>query len=289
MKKAETRNPRSDELPALQSLWENTFGNIGKEAFFNHYYNPEMCVVAEWNHVPASAGYLIPYGEIQSDNESLPCAMIYSVATLPECRGIGFGSAVVNGLIRLAYELGYSVIVLCPSEDGLFEYYKSHTQLCDWFYVEEQTINNIPVGTAASLPIPISAVEYSTLREELLRGITHIKHDLRALEYQQMLCQELGGGLCRIGNSCAVVERQPDGTVWVKEFLIPGGSINDLQSCPVASDAISAIMQIYPANNYIVRYPAGFGKGRRFGMLADCGNKGIKQNNSAPWYGVAFD
>jgi len=291
MSKVITRRPEPEETPTLRDIWKRVFGIIGEESFFQHFYNNDLCIVAENDGVPAASGYLFPFGHLQCGTDLLPCSMIYSIATLPEHRGMGLGAAVVNGLIEKAKELDYSVVVLCPSDDGLFEYYSSRTGFIDWFYTHEQIINEAPVYDSHHILNEIPAVEYLEMREKLLDGSIHIKHDLPSLEYQAMLCRELGGGLFRIGDSCAVVEQQPDGSVWVKELLVPPELNDTVSSDPSCSKLMASIADHFSANKYIVRHPAQTGNGRRFGMLTHLKDFEAKifLSKNYPWYGLAFD
>ena len=286
-----TRNPCINEIPELRSIWKRVFGSVGEEAFFIHYYEPKLCVIAEHDNDPASVGYLVPFGHILNGQESVPCAMIYSVATLPEYRCMGHGTAVVNELIRLARKLGYPAVVLCPIDEKLFGYYGKHANMYDWFYVNEQVFSSALVSSDSVMLTEVTINEYNNQREELLKGITHIKHDFYTLEYQSMLCDELGGGLFRIGDSCAVVESQQDGAVWIKELLLPGGGSDDFTSDPHSIGALTAIANKFPSSKYVVRTPSRIGMGRRFGMIAlpDDLQADLSDSTTSPWYGMAFD
>jgi len=285
------RKPYISEIPALYDIWITVFGSIGLESFFKHFFDLKLCIIAEFNNSPAAMGYIIPAGDLIYDGESIRCAMIYSIATLPDSRSMGLGAAVVLSLISLANELGYPAVVLCPSEDSLFEYYKSFTGLCDWFYVNERIIHESSIDANPARITEISVNEYFSLREKLLDGIVHIKQDLRILEYQALLCLELGGGLFRIGDSCAVVEYQTDCTLWVKELLTPEGIIDDLVSDSYAVQTMASIMKKFPAREYLVRSPSQINKGRRFGMLVIHENSynALYESTTAPWFGMAFD
>ena len=301
--------PRIDEIPALRAIWKTVFGEVGEKAFFSHLFNAELCAVAKVGDAPAAMGFLVEAGDIvtcwtpelkatQKSNAAqtykqgitdapkaahLPCAMIYAVATLSKHRGLGLGTAVVNELIIKARERGYPAVVLCPSDDSLFKYYSERTDLRDWFFVHEQIFENAP---AMSRPAPIkriSADEYCTLRECLLHGKMHVRQNISLLEYQEKLCDELGGGLFQIGDSCAVVEQQPNGEIWIKELLVCG---ND-----EANKVVSAVAGEFAATKYIVRTPANAKCGRRFGMIALRNDISIdiNENTQPPWYGLAFD
>jgi len=297
MSEIKTRNPRADEILSLRKIWNSVFGDIGADAFFRLLYDTRLCIVADVDGSPAAMGYLIPSGEIvsgvnnKSSTDPVKCAMIYAVATLPRHRGIGLGTYVVRRLLSLAREFGYDAVVLCPSDDRLFEYYSEHTGMRDWFYITEQVVEYVDSGSTAVDPVELSAVDYLRMRENLLKGIVHIKQDLVALEYQAMICNELGGGLFRIGESCAVVERQPDGTIWIKELLTAGVENNELTAGRITITELASIVRKFPSQEYIVRYPSRTGEGRRFGMI-ELYDTTLFDNEKlvfSPWYGVAFD
>jgi GNAT superfamily N-acetyltransferase len=299
------------------------FNDGDESAFFNHYFDTEFCIIATRDDMPVATGYLLPSGNIICNELSIPCAMIYGVATLPEHRKLGFGAAVVRELVSVARRAGFPAVVLCPSNDGLFEYYNTHTGFRDWFYIQERKFTTIPVSGAAARLVEISPDEYSRIRKSLLSGIPHIEPDLRALLYQESLCQELGGGLFRVdtpcGVSCAVAERQSDGALWIKELLTPDG---------YESDVIAALASALPAEEYVIRTPAGCGNPqqevrdisrgegfvteqdfhintdsrhlcsdysitgiRRFGMLSapDSFLREMPGSSIPPWFGLAFD
>jgi len=297
MSEVTIRHPHIDEAPVLQEIWYSIFGDIGIDAFFNTFYDPGFCVVTEFKGSITSMGYLLSSGDIKvvqdSNNSemSLRSAMIYSVGTLPAYRGEGFGSKVVDGLINLAHESDYDAVVLCPSEDSLFEYYSTRTKLRDWFFINEYTFIVPPTGVSPVVPEKISVNDYISMREELLGEIVHIRQESQHFKYQHDLSVELGGGLFRIGDSCAVVERQPNGAVWIKELLIPDicdeGQITDFEF----NRSVVSIAQTFPSHVYLVRTPAGTGRGRRFGMIdfLKSGFGDFKKSNVAPWYGMAFD
>jgi len=286
-----TRNPIVDETPALHRIWNTAFGKVGMESFFQHIFNPEMCLIAESRKSPVAMGHLIPNGKVAIGSKSIKCAMIYSVATLPGYRSKGFGTMIVNDLINLSRELGYPAVVLCPSNDELFTYYSQRSELLDCFYVNEQVITEAPVSTNPTQLIKVSAKEYNTLREKLLKELFFIKHDLNILKYQEELCSELGGGLYRIGDSCAVIERQENGTVLVKEMLTPDLKVIDVAADAGTVDIIASIATEFPSKEYTIRLPSQSGMWRRFGMLALSYSipDSVTETGFAPWYGMAFD
>ena len=290
-----TRSALSSDIPALHKIWAAAFGGGDVDDFFSFYFTPELCITAENDGVPVAAGYLIPYGSLACSGATAPCAMIYAVAVLPVCRNRGFGTYVVRGLIELGRSNGYPAIVLCPSDDSLFEYYSERSALRDWFYISERQLIETGPVTERLILTRISAEKYGRLRESLLQDTPHITVDRKAFEYQEILCGNDGGGLYRaqtpVGDACALIERQSDGTIFMKELLSPER---------YASPLISSVAAEFPAPGYSVRVPAqsvGHDAVRRFGMLAAPDKimdeiqvyAADMRNSAAPWLGPAFD
>ena len=301
-----TRPPEIEEIPILQDIWKSGFGeDPDMSLFFDHYFSPKLCVVACLDTAPVGAGYLIPIGDLVYAARRFPCSYIYAVAVMAECRGLGLGTAVVQGLIESGRASGYPLIALCPAEDTLFEYYSERTGLSEWFYTREiKTTAPDHYNTSVYLS-EISVAEYSDIRERLLSRTPHIEHNLRAIEYQRLLCQSHGGGLysVKIGGDifCATVDIQENRQVLIKELLAPVGMYNAV---------FFALTTLFPATSYLIRTPVkniDNKDNRRFGMLAiPHGFSFDNDTNSlppvpsqlnhcsecldpTPWFGLAFD
>lgn len=284
-----TRQPRTEEMPALRQIWKEVFGSGDVDIFFSFYLDYAKCITALHEDTPVSAGYFIPVGSISCGGLAVPCAMIYAVATKPEHRNHGYGSAVVRELTASAKAAGYPAVVLCPSDDDLFSYYSANTELREWFYARAISYTLPPQTECGRARLSrISAEEYQALRNSLLEENPHIALDLRAIEYQDLLCKHYGGGLYWVssagGDSCAVVEMASGGLVCIKELLT---------STTNESDIISAVAAAYPALRYNVRSPvcSRTAACKRFGMLAihDDFFGRLDMENDFPWYGLAFD
>jgi len=285
------RNPKTEEAAALRHIWKTVFGTNDDEAFFNYYFKPSGCIAAGPESAPVSAGYFLPIGNIICGSHVIPCAMIYAVATLPEHRRKGYGAAVVRALISAGEAAGYPAVILCPSGDELFGYYSANTELREWFYASERDYE-LPLkatGQSGQSGLSrLSAEEYRVLRNTLLAGKPHVEADLRAIEYQNLLCGLSGGGLYRFessqGVSCAAVERAPGGMIWVKELLTSAGN---------EAEFVSAISAVYPGSVYRVRSMARSDNTacKRFGMLAmpDELCRELDTKCAFPWYGLAYD
>ena len=311
-----TRRPRTNEISALLHIWNNSFDSPDEGAeFFSQYFDPNLSLVVCLGEMPVAMGHLLPIGKLVSDQLSAPCAMIYAIAALPGHRKRGFGTAISKGLISNARSLGFPAIALCPADEGLFEFYKSRTEMREWFYVNELCFTAPPASTKQALLEPISAQKYAKLREVLLENTPHVEFNQRALEYQSTLCNLYGGGLYQIktsiGISCAVVERQSDDFVCIKELLTDAGFSNQTkptnrttkEQTHSLSSMISAIATKYPAAKYEIRMPAetrakmeltGYDtfQKRKFAMLAMTPEvkEMTEESIDTPWwFGLAFD
>ena len=336
MSNTKIRLPSKNEIPVLKQIWISGFGDDPCiSIFFDHFFSPELCIAAYVNNSPVGAGYLIPLGDLVYGNQRSPCAYIYAVAVLENHRGLGFGRIIVNELINMGYNAGYPSIALCPANDTLFEYYSAHTKLQEWFYFHETTLLNTILTSSSqyqtrfsSTSSPslssclsfstysssyarlseIAAEDYVELRSRFLTKTPHIEHNLRAIEYQQLMCSCYGGGLFRIElggeEYCAVIELHENMQTVIKELLAP---------VEVHSSILAAISAYYPSLTITARTPllnSEEKSGRqRFGMLTVLDEfssqakishsppaiMSAMYNNSsnsispAPWFGLAFD
>ncbi|MCL2222168.1 MAG: GNAT family N-acetyltransferase [Oscillospiraceae bacterium] len=312
MKDVVLRSPTDDDAGKLKALWSAVFSSVGMDSFFNILYDKELCSTVFRGNELCAMAYLVPTGELTCAGETLRAAMIYAVATVPEHRGKGYGKAVVDELSHQAHSLGFPVVVLAPSDDSLFSYYLNNNLFSEWFYIDEliyprEVISALLRAKAACNEFSdaglrleeISAFQYSKLRTSLLSGHTYIKQSDSIIEYQNRLCNEVGGGFYRFGDSCAIVEISDDSSVCVKEFLPQSDSAPTIYRQHYVYDMITAIAEKYPADTYIVRTPASRETGseitnrltRRFGMIkADKrSSPGIVHGELLPWYGLALD
>lgn len=297
MKHAEQIVRQAEELdmPQLKALWKTVFGDDDTDIdhFFGTWFSPDLTVVISDGTKAVSAAYILPAGRLvfaRHDGESLDCAMLYAIGTLPEYRGHGYGAMITRAALRLATQKGYPAVVLKPANDGLFEFYERHSEFRAFFNVFEAefTAGALPRPDSGYKLSPVSPAEYRTLRQRLLNGVTYIDMDERGLSYLHYLTAKAGGGFFKllydgVCTGCAAIEPE-DGTIGIKELLLQDG-------CQMV-DAVAAAAALLPAKRYIVRTPPGSANSQtRFGMLASIDGRtaDIMSVHSAKWYGFAFD
>ena len=184
----------------LQFIWKSVFGDSDKEVetFFDTLFDPNLAIVANVDSGVIASGYIIPAGTYLCSGHSFKCGMIYAVGTLPEFRGHGYASEVTRALIATGYNAGYEVIVLCPSDDSLFEFYSTRSELREWFFIHERIIEArhlISEDAIGSIKLTsITQQEYNSLRNRLLADTPHIELDLKPITYQNALFDTYGGG-----------------------------------------------------------------------------------------------
>ena len=295
----QTRKTRADDLSGLKNLWSDTFSEDDRDLFFDNWFDPEHTAVITDNSEIASAGYLIPVGDItisEISGERLRCAFIYGLSTASSFRRLGCATLITNELIRIGKRLGYEMIALHPAQESLYDFYSKRTTLREWFYMREQKLEITPETTEKKELIEVSAEKYRETRSKLLSGTIHIDTDTHALNYQKALCALFGGGLYLAqtpgGPACIIAEHQSGDVVLIKELLAPEG---------FESYAAQAVAAARPASEYIIRTPTKGATGtsssaceaKRFAMLTNtsgnsppappCGSVIL------PWCGPAFD
>lgn len=283
------RQAGARDIPGLKVLWKKAFRDSDSyiDGFFSHVYADGMAFIGDCGGRVVSSAYLLPIGWLHAPGKSpVRCSVTYSVATLPEFRGMGLGAE----LTKHASNASKGIITICPAEDSLFEFYRNVAGFEDYFYCSHAAFS--PDGFSA--PADSVTVEktdwqqYSKAREKLLADTVHIEFSGRFLSYQQYLSEESGGGLFLIRRDgcvcCAAVEMAEDGVAVVKELLAPP----DMEH-----EVLSALHGLINAELYHVRTPAGkenLSESKHFAMLRSpfsikSGSKTVKM----PWFGFAFD
>lgn len=125
------RHSREGDIPALQRLWFEVFGD-GEELtgeFFRLLWRPEYCRVAETGGAIAAMGFCIP-GAVACGAR---CSYIYAMATAELHRGLGAAREIGLGLISDAFASGADLVATLPAEDSLCRWYETRLGMVPLF------------------------------------------------------------------------------------------------------------------------------------------------------------
>ena len=274
------RDGKPEDRPALKALWKIAFGDSDEfiDGFFAAFLKPGGCVTAEADGKVVSAMYIIGENRLfPFRNKSLSAGYTYALATLPEYRGRGIGTAVYRAACERALQAADAACVL-PAEASLYPFYENASGASPISYVREarftrDELRGLPRANAARFP----AYQYAGIREQLLSGYPH------AFLHPEIydLLEENGCEFFVLERGLAAAETE-DGVCRVRELIAPGGD---------GMSAIAAVTAWCPAEEYIVRSPLFFdgpGETRPF-MLAALREKPGFPLDDELWWGLALD
>ena len=134
---------------AMTALWQQVFGD--SEATITGFYEafPRCRAAVAENEVGAlvSIVHVLPQ-TLTVEDQTIPAAYLYAVATRPDYRGRGLASTLIRFTEALLERLDYRCAVLVPAEPSLFGYYarlgyttaflRNHTPFpCDYTYLQQ--------------------------------------------------------------------------------------------------------------------------------------------------------
>lgn len=270
------------DIPQLVTLWQTAFGDSEEyiKTYHSLFLKPGSCIVAEADGQAVSAMYIMDGPDIHpSCGEKLSTAYTYALATLPEYRRRGIGTAVYMACTAAALERADAACVL-PAEEGLYSFYENASRSAPISCAREARFTRDELrGLSRAALARISVTEYDRLRQRALIGMPHASMNesfLALLEYHR---KQFDGGLFASDAGIAAAEIS-DGTCLVWELLTSRGN---------GMSILAGVAACCPAENYIVRSPLfldGPGNARPF-MLGTC-----KVPVTVPadlWWGIAFD
>lgn len=208
-------------------LWQAEFGD--EEGFID-----EFCAWCGWEQIfllwedgEARAMTAAPLMELTMPGGGTARAgYIYAHTTLKEFRGKGFGKMLLNYADFCLQNQNADCAVLVPAEESLFNYFaRSGYRKGFALWEGAAEVSETPADGCALRTA--SPEEYRAVREERLAKIPHVATPLPMLEQQKKLCAAWGCDLYALelptGIGCATAERHEDGSVYLRELLVPAG------------------------------------------------------------------
>lgn len=168
--------PTFADIPALTALWQEAFGDTGAyiDGFMSTAFSEKRAFAA---FVDGSIAAALYWFDCSVCGER--AAYLYAIATSKEFRGRGICSALMDYTHRYLASAGYAIVLLVPSEEGLFDFYGKMG------YLPFGGINEV-VCHAANTPSRIEKIDvsqYRDLRRKMLptKGVLQEKENLAYL------------------------------------------------------------------------------------------------------------
>lgn len=235
------------DRPALRALWQIVFGDSEDyiDGFFDRFLTPGACVVAEVEGKVVSAMYIIPgVTAYPYRKNTLSAGYTYALATLPEYRGRGIGTAVYKAASDAALQRADAACVL-PAESGLYPFYEAAAGARAFSAVREARFQKSELaGISPCMGSRVPALKYAGMREQLLGGMPHVTFPSELFD----LMEESGTDFLVLADGLAAAETE-DGVCRITELLVPNGN---------GMAAIASVANWCPADEYIVRSPVFF-------------------------------
>lgn len=110
----------NDDIRLIKEIWLKCFND--PEDYFNtfltRFYSPECMLTYKVDNKIVSVFCIVP---CISDLGNT--AYLFALATLPEYRGKGYASKVVNETLKACEKMNFDVVVLIPAKKKLKDYY----------------------------------------------------------------------------------------------------------------------------------------------------------------------
>lgn len=267
------------DVPQLKALWRIAFGDSEEyiDSFFSHFLRKDACLVAEADGQAVSAMYILPGESVFPHRKNvLSAGYVYALATLPEYRSRGIGSAVYRAASGTALLSADAACVL-PAEKGLYPFYETSGARPFSFLREARISRDELAGTEPRMAARFPALRYAGMRERILSGLPHAVFPDSLFEFME----ENGTEFFILEQGLAAAETE-GGVCRILELLDTGDD---------AAGAIAGVARWCRAEEYIVRTPLFFdgpGEPRPFMLAA------LKREPDYPlpddlWWGFGLD
>jgi predicted N-acetyltransferase YhbS len=200
-------------------MWGTGFasptGDVSGVAFmFERLLKPENMLVLRVDGKPA-ATLTVQAFELTA---GIKAAYVYGVVTLPEYRGRGCSTALLEYADTVLQDKGYQAAVLVPASESLFGFYEKRGYETA-FKLNRASVAAGELTQAPTLEVkPTSAEKLTDAREAAFgSNLMFARWPLEYMRYIAEECKFYGGGVYSIGTMCAACHLYRD-TVVVKEL-----------------------------------------------------------------------
>lgn len=260
------RRPCISERSALFKIWSVCFGeNESYISFFlDNEFDPANCFVWNESGKPVAVLYVF-FTDFVTENKIEPIMYIYAAATLPEFRGRGIMSRLIDAAAAYAASQGCIFTFLLPGSDSLYRYYsklgfeaafKIKKVVLNRELLEKTMISNLSQDneTAVGSHNAIDIEKIYTRRIEFFKPAVQWRK--KELSYALVEWQLTGGDILYFDDGYALCS-ELDGDVLIKEACGNLSKISSLLLSRYDSDSFTFMLPSYanlPFDTHIVNY-----------------------------------
>lgn len=241
------RDWKTDDLPRLRELWKLAFGDSDDyiESFERNLLQADGCVVADIDGKVVSAMYIIPGERLFPYRRNvLAAGYTYALATMPDYRGRGIGSAVYKAASDRVLETADAAIVR-PAGPELFPFYENASGAKPLGGIREAALSADELRAhTADQAVRIPAGHYAGMREWFLSDMPHAVFPEELFDH----LEETGTEFFMMENGAAAAETD-HGICRILELLTP-------RTDPMS--AAAGVARWCRAQEYVVRTPLFF-------------------------------
>lgn len=247
---------KKSQYPALQAMWSRCFDDGAQYPAFlfrNLLYTRNILVYNTDGGTPVGMLCYAPF-DLQGPAACCRACYIFGVATLPEHRGKGISTQLLEGAHRLLAKSGVAASVLVPASQSLFDFYGRRGYAAA-FSIRKQRFpaaDRAPTGENCVL-IPAALEGLADLRAGVFGGSRmFVRWGEDYLRYIDRECRFLGGEVLKIavnGERGYAVCYRGTGDVLVKELAL---SPQNLET------ALYALHRRFAAKSYTLYLPVDF-------------------------------
>lgn len=216
--------------------------------FFDKKVNLQDCVVCMEDNKPVAQLHMLPVS-IRNKDELVPAHYIYAASTLPEYRGQGCMTELIEYACKIADSKGHKFSILSPATDKLFKFYRKLGYYKFHKYREvilsSEEMKKFPKSREISSEIDYSRVQ--DIRSKFFNISGEVVWDIDSLKYAFDMNKNLNGVNIFNGDGYAISTCSAENVVDTFELAYVGENIETL---------FGDIYNTYgDRNKYIMRLP----------------------------------
>lgn len=286
-----------DDRKELSSLWAVSFDDSPRSIrfFFQNRFRPEYCLVYRKNGKIFAAVYLLP-AMLTMAGVNYQAHYIYAAATLPDYRGRGCMSALLESAAVAGSKRGDQYSVVLPATEDLYRFYEKASYL-RWYKASEVVFSQTELADytkqgvgKSGLLLPDFKLLSSERNDWLENRESSLKWDAAALAFAAGYAHIFGGGLLVLKekDSFAYALYEKEGQTCL---------VTELMSGKVSQERIAAeLLRRTQAERFRFRLPAGenflgkAGTEMDFGMIRPLSGHlpEITKRETAPYLGLTL-